>query len=112
MSYVVEFPVAGGGVLRVEGTEEDIPSGLELAANQPAAGPLIARAPETVQAALDELTPAINATTERLKGFKADEVTVEFGLLLGIEGGVIIAKGTAEAHFNVTLTWKRPDGDG
>jgi hypothetical protein len=37
----------------------------------------------------------------------ADEVAVEFGIVLGAETGAVIAKGTAEVHFNVTLTWKR-----
>jgi Trypsin-co-occurring domain 1 len=106
-------------VLRVQGPDEEIPLGLVPAANQPAAGPLIAKADETVQAALDDLTPAVTATTGRLRALAADELTVEFGIVLGVEGGVIIAKGSAEVHFTVTLTWKRdddttkkaPDGD-
>jgi len=33
---------------------------------------------------------------------------VEFGLTLGAETGVVVAKGTSEMHFAVTLGWKRP----
>jgi hypothetical protein len=112
VEYIMEIPVAGGGVLRVQGTEDGLPFGLVPAANQPTVGPLVAKTDETVQAALDELTPAITATTSRLRAFAADEVTVEFGLVLGVEGGVIIAKGSAEVHFTVTLTWKQSDASG
>ncbi len=33
---------------------------------------------------------------------------MEFGLTLGAETGVVVAKGTSEMHFGVTLAWKRP----
>lgn len=110
MEYIVEMPVEGGGMLRLQGPEDSIPSGLVPAANPLGTETLIAKTDETVQAALDDLAPAINATTERMRKFAADEVTVEFGLLLGVEGGVVIAKGSAEVHFTVTLSWKRQDG--
>jgi hypothetical protein len=95
VEYIVEMPVEGGGTLRLQGPEESIPSGLVPAANPLGTETLIAKTDETVQAALDDLAPAINATTERMRKFAADEVTVEFGLLLGVEGGVVIAKGSA-----------------
>lgn len=38
-----------------------------------------------------------------------DEVTVEFGIKLGAETGIVVAKGSTEVHFTVTLCWKRPD---
>ncbi len=119
MAYLVEYPVEGGGVLRVQGVEEDAPSGLELAARGPACLPLV-RARETVQAALAEIEPAITAVADRLKTMAADDVTMEFGLLLGAEGGAIVAKGKAEVHFTVTFAWHnaerrerhRDDGSG
>jgi hypothetical protein len=64
-------------------------------------------AQSALQAALDSVGPAITATTSRLRALAADEVTVELGLVLGVEGGAIFAKGTAEAHLTVTLTWSR-----
>lgn len=106
MAYLIEVPVEGGGLLRVQAAEEDIPAGLEPAARRGAAGVVIVPAKETVQAALDEVRPAIAATAARLRTLAADEVTVEFGLLLGVEGGAIIAKGKGEVHFTVTLTWR------
>jgi hypothetical protein len=109
VEYVVEMPVEGGGMLRLQGPADEIPAGLVPAASPLGAGPLVARTEETVQAALEELTPAITATTGKLRAFAADEVTVEFGLVLGVEGGVVVAKGSAEVHFTVTLTWKRQE---
>lgn len=109
MAYLVEIPVDGGGVLRVQGSEDDIPDGLDLAARTGRGGLVILQAKESVQAALDEIRPAITATAARLRSMAADEVTVEFGLLLGVEGSAVVAKGKGEVHFTVTLTWKRPD---
>jgi hypothetical protein len=78
--YVVEMPVEGGGVLRVQGTEDEIPPGLVPAANPLNPETMVVKTNETVQAALDDMMPAITATTNRLRKFAADEVTVEFGL--------------------------------
>ena len=111
MAYLVEIPVDGGGVLRVQGSEEDLPDGLDLAARQGRGGLVTMRAKESVQAALDEIKPAITATAARLRAMAADEVTVEFGLLLGMEGSAVIAKGKSEVHFTVTLTWRRADSE-
>ena len=40
-----------------------------------------------------------------------DEVEVEFGMTLDIEGQALIAKVSAEAAISVTLTWKREGAD-
>jgi hypothetical protein len=34
-------------------------------------------------------------------------MTVEFGLTLTAETGVVVAKGSAEVHFTVTLAWSK-----
>ncbi|MCS7178813.1 MAG: CU044_2847 family protein [Anaerolineae bacterium] len=36
-----------------------------------------------------------------------DEVEVEFGLKLNAEAGAVLAAAGTEAHYKVTLTWKR-----
>jgi hypothetical protein len=107
MAYVIEIPVEAGGRLLVQATADDLPDTLELAAVRP--GEVIARARESVEAAIDQLKPAIGAVASQLKGLAADEVAVEFGIVLGAEAGAVIAKGTAEVHFTVTLSWKRAD---
>jgi hypothetical protein len=35
-----------------------------------------------------------------------DEVSMDISLSLGVEGGVIVAKGSARAEASVTLTWR------
>ena len=108
MSYVIEFPVDAGGSVLVQADEDDLPGSLELATLRP--GEVAVRARESVEAAVDQIKPAITAVTSRLAAMTADEVAVEFGIVLGAETGAIIAKGTAEVHFTVTLTWKRGTG--
>jgi|ERR1022692_2184125 hypothetical protein len=109
MAYVVEVPVDGGGRLLVQASDDEVPGGLELAAVRP--GQIVARAQESLEAALDQIRPAIGAVVRQLAAMSPDEATVEFGILLGAETGAVVAKGTAEVHFAVTLTWKRPAGD-
>jgi hypothetical protein len=108
MAYLIEVPVEAGGRLLVQAAAEDLPGSLELASLRP--GDVVARARESAEAAIDQIKPAISAVAGRLRTMAADEVAVEFGIVLGAETGAVIAKGTAEVHFNVTLTWKRePD---
>ena len=92
----------------VQANEDDLPGTLELASLRP--GDVVARARESVEAAVEQIKPALNAVTDRLKAMAADEVEVEFGIVLGAETGAVIAKGTAEVHFTVTLHWKREKG--
>jgi hypothetical protein len=107
VAYLVEIPVEGGGVLRVQAAEDDIPAGLGPAARRDRSGQVVVKAKESVQAALSDIEPAIAAATRRLRALAADELTVEFGLVLGVEGGAVVAKGSAEVHFTVTLSWKK-----
>lgn len=106
MTYLVDVPVAGGGRLLVQADAADLPSGLELAA--PGPGEIAARAGHTLQEAIDELGPALRAIRDRLTAMAPDEVSVEFGILLGAETNVVVAKGKADVHFTVTMTWREP----
>jgi hypothetical protein len=109
MAYVIEFPVDAGGNLLVQAGVDDLPDTLELASLR--SGEVAIRARESVETAIDQLKPAINAVTARLKAMSADQVAVEFGVVLGAETGAVIAKGTAEVHFTVTLSWTRATGE-
>ncbi len=109
MAYVIEIPVDAGGCLLVQANEDDLPGPLELASLRP--GDVVARARESVEAAIDQIKPAVNAVAGRLRAMSTDEVEVEFGLVLGAETGAVVAKGTAEVHFTVTLHWKREPGE-
>ncbi|MGH3908828.1 MAG: CU044_2847 family protein [Pseudonocardiaceae bacterium] len=104
--HVIEVPVEGGGRLLVQASDADLPADLELAAARP--GEVVARARQTLEQVLDQIQPALRAVADRLMSMSPDEVSVEFGLTLGAETGVVVAKGTSEMHFAVTLAWKRP----
>lgn len=108
MSYLIEVPLNAGGRLLVEACADDVPGGLELAALRP--GEIVTRARKSIEQALEEISPAIHSVIERLAAMSPAEVRVEFGIVLGAQSGAVIAKGTAEVHFNVTMSWARPPG--
>lgn len=105
MAYLIEVPVQGGGHLVVEASDEDLPAELVLAARP---GEIATRAGQTLEQALDQLRPAVRAIRNRLAAMAPDQATVEFGIVLGAETGVVVAKGSTEVHFTVSLTWQRP----
>lgn len=106
MTYLLDVPVEGGGRLLVQASEDELPGGLELAALRP--GEVVARVERSLEQALDQLRPAVAAVRDRLAAMAPDEMAVEFGIVLGAETGAVVAKGTAEVHFTVSLTWKQP----
>jgi len=108
VTYLLEIPVDAGGRLVVQASEDDLPGDLELAALSP--GEIAARARESLEQALDQIKPAVEAVVDRLRAMSPDEVAVEFGIVLSAESGVVIAKGGADVHFTVNVTWKRGEG--
>lgn len=44
---------------------------------------------------------------EKLAATTPEHFTVEFGVKLGGESGIILAKGTAEVNFKITMIWDR-----
>jgi hypothetical protein len=109
VAEIVEFPVVGGGVLRVQAADGLGEDGDELV---PATGigEAVQRARESLNDVVGSVTPALAVVTRQLRRLAPDEMTVEFGLLLGAEHGVVVAKGKGEVHFTVTLAWKSEDG--
>jgi hypothetical protein len=103
--YVMEVPIANGGHLLVQVDEGDLPGGPVPVARR-RSDQVVAVAKQSVERALDQIKPSISVVTERLRAMAADEITVEFGLVLSAEGGAVVAKGSAEVHFAVSLVWK------
>lgn len=72
-------------------------------------------APKGIQGNLYEALDVIEAfgktAADRLKGLALaagpDEVSLELGVGVGSEAGVIFASASSEANLKVTLTWKR-----
>ena len=69
--------------------------------------PVAARAQVTLEEALARLKPSLQKVTGLLKELSPDQTVVEFGLKVGGETGIIIAKGTAEVNFKITMSWGR-----
>jgi Trypsin-co-occurring domain 1 len=78
---------------------------LVLASPQP--GQAAARATRSLSEALEQLEPMLRTVKDRLVACTPDHFTVEFGVKLGGETGIILAKGTAEVNLKVTMTWDR-----
>jgi hypothetical protein len=53
---------------------------------------------------------AFMATVQQLRSWQdpmeLDGVSMELALSLGVEGGVVVAKGSAKVEASVTLTWR------
>jgi NTP-dependent ternary system trypsin peptidase co-occuring protein len=63
----------------------------------------------TLASAMDRVVPALKVILDRLReGIHApEEVTMEVGLEIGGETGIIFAKGTTTATVAVSMTWRR-----
>src|SRR5215471_14937313 len=106
MAYLVGLPVESGSdeILVFEVDHGEMSDDLVLASPEP--GQITARAQVTLEGALENLKPSLLKISRLLKDM-APETEVEFGLKIGGETGVIIAKGTAEVNFTVRMSWKR-----
>ncbi|MET9691080.1 CU044_2847 family protein [Streptomyces sp. NPDC006514] len=78
-------------------------SDLDLAADDG----LVGRARISVQEALDQVKPTLARVARTVRELGPDEAEIEFGLKMGGETGIIVAKGTAEVNFAVRLVWHR-----
>ncbi|MER6955069.1 MULTISPECIES: CU044_2847 family protein [unclassified Streptomyces] len=102
MEELVEFRTDSGAVVAVEAVTQARPGSR-----------LVARGDGTVQAArtFESALEGVRAAAEsalrvfRDGALKPDGVEIEFGVKLSAETGAIIAKGTAEGHLVVKLTW-------
>ncbi|MFC8093386.1 CU044_2847 family protein [Streptomyces sp. NPDC057301] len=68
---------------------------------------VVAGAAQTLQQALHRTRPALSAVMETARGLAEPPrvVTVEFGISLSAEVGVVVARGTTEANFAVSMEW-------
>ena len=107
MAYLMSIPVEAGSedILEVEVDRYDVSEDLVLAAPEP--GKIIVHAKVTLEEALEKLKPSLQKITHLVKDLSPDEMELEFGLKLGGETGVIVAKGTAEVNFTIRLAWRQ-----
>ncbi|MFI6036732.1 CU044_2847 family protein [Streptomyces sp. NPDC051315] len=74
-------------------------------------GGAVAGAAETLQQALARVRPALGAVLDGARGLPRPpaSVSVEFGITLSAEAGVVVARGPTEAHFTVSMHWTQQD---
>ncbi|WP_250284757.1 MULTISPECIES: CU044_2847 family protein [unclassified Frankia] len=101
---LMEVPLESGGMVLVEVDRREVPGELQLASDDP--GTVAARARRALESSLADLAPAVRSIWQGLRDIAPDEFTVEFGVNVGGETGLIIAKGTAEVNFTVSMTWR------
>ena len=106
MKRLVEFPLEDGSTILVEVDEPEGPGGAVQVRRD---SKTVEKAKQTFEAALDKIKPTANAVISKLRNLydAPDEVTVEFGLKLSGEAGVVLASAGVEANYKVTLTWKK-----
>lgn len=107
VEYLVQFPVDGGGSLLVQASQAELPQELELAALRP--GEIAAKAKESLEHAFEQVKPGLEAVVGSLRAMAPHEIEVEFGIVLSAESGVVLAKGSADVHFSVKLSWKQSE---
>jgi hypothetical protein len=103
--YLLGLPVDrdSGNVLVFEVDRGEVSEDLVLASSDP--GKVTDRARVTLEEALAALQPSLGKIIHLLKELSPDETVLEFGLKIGGETGVIIAKGTAEVNFAIRMSW-------
>jgi hypothetical protein len=67
---------------------------------------VIQDASQSLEHAMELLSPAAQMIVEKLKSAAPSEVAVEFGVKLQAEAGIVITKAGSEAHFQITMKWK------
>ena len=110
MAELVRVPLEHGQYIVAEVDKLDIPGGdVVLAGAEP--GRTLAEVQAKFGASVRSIRPAITELIGALKDSGPDSINIEFGIKIGGETGVIVAKGTAEVNFTVSMAWKRPAGD-
>ncbi|MEU3616617.1 CU044_2847 family protein [Streptomyces sp. NPDC006872] len=109
MEELVEFRTDSGAVVAVEAVTQARP-GSRLVAR----GDGTVQAARTFESALDGVRAAAESALRVFRdgALKPDGVEIEFGVKLSAETGAIIAKGTAEGHLVVKLTWSPSSTEG
>lgn len=107
MTELVRITLESGERIVAEVDRYDI-QGDDVVLAAPEPGKAIAEVRNKLENGLRGIRPAVAELVEALKPISPESVGVEFGIKIGGETGVILAKGTAEVNFKVIVEWKRP----
>ncbi|MFI6470094.1 CU044_2847 family protein [Streptomyces sp. NPDC050516] len=74
---------------------------------------LIASSVDTFEAGLTRIRHVAEAVVNRLTGLprSPDRIRAEFGIKVTAEAGLVVAKGSGDAHITLELEWSRHQGD-
>ncbi|MGC0377472.1 hypothetical protein RKD28_004988 [Streptomyces sp. SAI-229] len=103
----MQFTTESGTTVVVEGVEDEAGARLVSRGNGPA------QAARTFEGSLEGVRAAAESALRVFRdgSLKPDSVELEFGVKLTAEAGAVIAKGSAEGHLVVKLSWA-PDRAG
>ncbi len=75
---------------------------------------LIEASAETFETGLSRVRHVAQALLERLTDLprSPDHIRATFGMRVTAEAGLVVAKGSGEAHITLELEWSRREGDG
>lgn len=102
---LVKYPLENGQFILVEVDEPEEVGTVRVGR----VGDKIEEAKETLEQALSNLEPVAKAVINKIRGLvdAPDEISVEFGLKLSGNVGVILASASVEANYKVSLKWKK-----
>ncbi len=107
MTYHLAVPLHAGSddvaIFQVDSRE--IPDSEVLASDDGTGALGVAK--KSLDDALTKLKPSVEMVRTAFGDLSPDEISVDFGLSVSGEYGMVIAKGTAQVDFAVHLTWKR-----
>jgi hypothetical protein len=106
MKRLIEFPLQDGSSMIVEVDEPETFGGVTRTARP---SDVIEKAHQTLDDALDKITPAAQTVISKLRGLhdEPDEIEVEFGIKLSAAAGAFVASAGVEANYKVTLKWAK-----
>ncbi|MFI2410375.1 CU044_2847 family protein [Streptomyces sp. NPDC018947] len=109
MVQIGEMRLSDGTAVLVE-VEGQQGSGIDRVGRGPGSG-IVRDSAHTLQEALAHIRPAVEAVADSVRGLtsRPDSVSVEFGIKLSAEAGVVVAKAASEANFAVRLEWDARD---
>jgi len=106
MKRLIEFPLQEGGAILVE-VDSAEPAGARVRGASPTE--VAEKAKQAFETSLERIKPVAGAVIGKLRELtdQPEQVTVEFGIKLSAEAGVVLASTGVEANFKITVLWKR-----
>lgn len=73
---------------------------------------VVQQAEQTLEKALSSIKPVANAIIKKVQDLNkpADAVEVKFGIKMNGKLGAVIASGSAEVNYEITLKWNKTEG--